>query len=105
MFCAWSVAHAQHQSSTTATEPSRMTKPTNMFPPTLPNVKVKLGDEVLFEDPKYSKLIQGKRTALITNPTGMDSKFISTIDKLAGSSSWQLTALFAPEHGIRGAET
>jgi uncharacterized protein YbbC (DUF1343 family) len=82
-----------------------MSRATNLYPPNLPNVKVKLGDEVLFENGQYTALIRGKRTGLVTNPTGMDSKFISTIDKLAGSPDWQLVALFAPEHGIRGAET
>ena len=72
------------------------------FAPELPNLKVKLGDEVLFENPAYTKLIQGKRVGLITNPSGMDSKFVSTIDKLAFSGVCKLTALFGPEHGIRG---
>lgn len=68
-------------------------------------VVVRLGDEVLFEETTFTELIRGKRIGLITNPTGMDSEFVSTIDKLASSPDWKLTALFAPEHGIRGAET
>lgn len=68
----------------------------------LSDVKVKLGDEVLFEDPQYANLLKGKRVGLITNPTGMDSKFVSTIDKLYLSKDIKLTALFAPEHGVRG---
>ena len=75
---------------------------TTKYAPDLPNVKVKLGDEVLFENPKYRDLIQDKRVGLITNPTGMDSHFIPTIDKLAFSGVCKLTALFGPEHGIRG---
>lgn len=74
----------------------------NKYAPELPNLKVKLGDEVLFDNPEYTKLIQGKRVGLITNPTGMDSKFVSTIDKLAFGGVCKLTALFGPEHGIRG---
>lgn len=42
----------------------------------------------------------GKRVGLITNPTGINSKFQSTIDILYEKTN--LTALFAPEHGIRG---
>ena len=68
----------------------------------LPNVKVKLGNEVLFEDEQYQGLLKGKRVGLITNPTGMDSKFVSTIDKLIRMEGVKLTALFAPEHGVRG---
>jgi uncharacterized protein YbbC (DUF1343 family) len=74
----------------------------NKYAPELPNLKVKLGNEVLFEDPEYTKLIEGKRVGLITNPTGMDSHFVSTIDKLAFGGVCKLTALFGPEHGIRG---
>lgn len=66
--------------------------------------KVRLGDEVLFEEPQYRKLIEGKRVGLITNPTGMDSRFVSTIDKLHNHPGTKLTALFAPEHGLRGAQ-
>lgn len=72
--------------------------------PKLKNVRVKLGNERLFQEEQYRKLIRGKRVGLITNPTGMDSEFISTIDKLARSSETTLTALFAPEHGVRGAQ-
>lgn len=73
-------------------------------PANFPGVKVKLGDEVLFEDPAFAKLIKGKRIGLITNPSGMDSHFVSTIDKLANSKDCKLVALFAPEHGVRGAQ-
>jgi uncharacterized protein YbbC (DUF1343 family) len=75
-----------------------------LFYPRLKNVKVKLGDERLFEEEQYLKLIRGKRVVLVTNPTGMDSRFVSTIDKLARGKDWKLTALFAPEHGVRGAQ-
>jgi uncharacterized protein YbbC (DUF1343 family) len=74
----------------------------NKYAPELPNLKVKLGDEILFEKPEYTNLIRGKRVGLITNPTGMDSHFVSTIDKLAFGDVCKLTALFGPEHGIRG---
>jgi len=75
-------------------------------PANLEHAAVKLGNEVLFEETTYTELLRGKKIGLITNPTGIDSKFVSTIDKLAGDGKeWQLTALFAPEHGIRGAET
>lgn len=75
---------------------------TNKYAPELKNLKVKLGNEVLFENARYTDLIRGKRVGLITNPTGMDSKFVSTIDKLAFGGVCELTALFGPEHGIRG---
>lgn len=48
----------------------------------------------------YSHLFQGKRIGLITTPTGITSEFISTIQIL--HDNFKLTALFSPEHGVRG---
>lgn len=48
---------------------------------------------------KYKKLFKGKRVGLITNPTGIDSNFKSSIDILKEKTN--LVALFSPEHGIR----
>lgn len=63
---------------------------------------VKPGVETLFENPEDLKLIEGKKVGLITNPTGIDRNFKSTIDILADYPGCQLVALFGPEHGIRG---
>ncbi|MCM1164315.1 MAG: DUF1343 domain-containing protein [Muribaculaceae bacterium] len=46
--------------------------------------------------------LKGKRVGLITNPTGIDNSMRSTIDILAEAPGVKLTALFAPEHGVRG---
>lgn len=48
----------------------------------------------------YAHLLQGKRLGLITSPTGLNRKFESTIQIL--HERFQLTALFSPEHGVRG---
>jgi uncharacterized protein YbbC (DUF1343 family) len=48
-------------------------------------------------------LITGKRVGLITNHTGRDAAGRSSIDLLFKTPGVRLTALFAPEHGIRGA--
>lgn len=45
-------------------------------------------------------LLKGRRIGLMTNPTGIDHSLRSTIDVLAGA--YNLTALFACEHGVRG---
>ena len=45
-------------------------------------------------------LLEGKRVGLMTNPTGIDHNFRSTIDIIA--ERFNLTALYAVEHGIRG---
>ena len=45
-------------------------------------------------------LLEGKRVGLMTNPTGIDHSFNSSIDVIA--QRFNLTALYAVEHGIRG---
>ena len=48
------------------------------------------------------KQLAGLRLGLITNQTGRDRAGRSTIDVLFKAPGVKLTALFAPEHGIRG---
>jgi uncharacterized protein YbbC (DUF1343 family) len=48
-------------------------------------------------------LVRGRRVGLITNHTGRDEHGTSSIDLLHRAPEVQLTALFSPEHGIRGA--
>lgn len=48
-------------------------------------------------------VLKGKRVGLITNHTGRDRDGNSTIDVLFKAPDVKLTALFSPEHGIRGA--
>ena len=58
------------------------------------------GIEVLLSDSMH--LIRGKRVGLITNHSGRDRKGTSSIDLLAKAPDVKLTALFGPEHGLRG---
>jgi uncharacterized protein YbbC (DUF1343 family) len=58
------------------------------------------GVEVLITDSLH--LIQGKRVGLLTNHSGRDRKGTSTIDLLFHAPGVKLTALYGPEHGIRG---
>jgi len=46
--------------------------------------------------------LRGKRIGLITNHTGHDRERNPTIDLLKNAPEVTLTALFSPEHGIRG---
>ncbi|MDE5845210.1 MAG: DUF1343 domain-containing protein [Muribaculaceae bacterium] len=62
--------------------------------------KVKPGIEVL-RDNGFAQL-QGKRVGLITNPSGVDNDLKSTIDILHEAPGVTLTALYSPEHGVRG---
>jgi uncharacterized protein YbbC (DUF1343 family) len=48
----------------------------------------------------YLDIFEGKRVGLITNQTGLNSNYESTVDILFKKVN--LVALFAPEHGIRG---
>lgn len=65
---------------------------------------VKVGIDRLFEE-SYLSSIQGKNVGLITNQTGRNSAFVSTIDVLKSGQKthgYTLKALFAPEHGLYG---
>lgn len=69
---------------------------------------VKPGITVLLTD--STALIDGKRVGLLTNQSGVNEKGVSDIDLIAArakartGSGPTLTALFSPEHGIRGTE-
>ena len=58
---------------------------------------VKLGIDML---EKYSSVFEGKRIGLLTNCTGINSRFESIIELL--HNKFNLVKLFAPEHGVRG---
>ena len=58
--------------------------------------KVVLGIERVDE---FKEVFEGKRIGLITNPTGITSDFVSSIDVLRNKTN--LVALFSPEHGVR----
>ncbi|MBT2689280.1 DUF1343 domain-containing protein [Bacillus sp. ISL-47] len=62
--------------------------------------KFELGVEVLLNEQKH--LIEGKRVGLITNPTGVDQELNSIVDLLHKDPDVELTALYGPEHGVRG---
>ena len=49
---------------------------------------------------EYLDLFEGKRVGLITNQSGVNSDYKSSIDVLYENTN--LVSLFAPEHGIRG---
>lgn len=49
---------------------------------------------------QHLELFKNKKVGLITNPTGVDRQFKSTIDILKEKTD--LISLFAPEHGVRG---
>ena len=62
--------------------------------------QVKPGVEVLRD--RNFDIVQGKRVGLITNPSGVDNTLKSTVDILSEAPGVRLTALYGPEHGVRG---
>jgi len=61
---------------------------------------VKLGVEVFFE--KHLDLVKGKSVGLVTNPSGVDGRYRTTIDLFCGDPRIRVVALYGPEHGVRG---
>ncbi|HEY8462110.1 MAG TPA: DUF1343 domain-containing protein [Blastocatellia bacterium] len=62
--------------------------------------KIALGLEIFLAE-KYS-LIAGARVGLICNPASVDHDFRHAADLFYGHPGIELTALFGPQHGIRG---
>lgn len=63
------------------------------------------GIDVLIKEKQ--ELLRGKKIGLITNHTAIDADYessIETLKRLSKPLNCQLVALFAPEHGIRGAD-
>ncbi|WP_088049844.1 exo-beta-N-acetylmuramidase NamZ family protein [Virgibacillus dakarensis] len=65
-----------------------------------PKGNVVPGIEVFLE--KHLDWVKNKRVGLITNPTGINRQLESDINLLYQNNDVHLTALFGPEHGIRG---
>lgn len=61
--------------------------------------KVELGVDRLMQNPE---ILKGKRVGLITNPTGINAERTSIVDLFDQSDDFELTALYGPEHGVRG---
>ncbi|MFA5818529.1 MAG: exo-beta-N-acetylmuramidase NamZ domain-containing protein [Bacteroidales bacterium] len=61
---------------------------------------VTTGLEVLINS-KF-EILNGKKVGLITNPTGVERNLRSGIDIIFNAPGVKLSALYSPEHGIRG---
>lgn len=58
------------------------------------------GVEQFLDDPCEDA--RGVRLGLLTNPSGIDSQLRSTVDRLIDHPELHVSALFGPEHGVRG---
>ncbi len=66
---------------------------------------VVVGADTLFSK-DYLHILKNKRIGIITNHTAVDRNMHATLDLLskhATSTGYQVKAIFAPEHGLRGA--
>jgi len=70
--------------------------------PLLPAAPVRTGLDVLVRD--GFKPLVGRRVGLVTNQSGIDAARTSAVDLLAAGKGFTVTALFSPEHGLRGTE-
>ncbi len=61
---------------------------------------IALGIEVLLRD--RAQLLSGARTGLICHPASIDHDFCHSADLIKQQQNINLTALFGPQHGIRG---
>ena len=62
--------------------------------------RVMLGSDVLAA--RSFSYLKGKRVGLLTNPSGVNRKGVSTVDLLHRAPNVNLVALFGAEHGVYG---
>lgn len=61
---------------------------------------MKLGIEVLLNNPKLLKSLKGQRVGVICHPASVDENLVHTLDLLA--KKVKLSCAFGPQHGVRG---
>jgi uncharacterized protein YbbC (DUF1343 family) len=64
-------------------------------------VTITLGLEVLLE--KRLELVKGRRVGLVASVSSVDKQLVSSVERLHNHPDVNLTALYGPEHGLRGA--
>lgn len=67
----------------------------------LPPANVMLGDDVFLA--REIERLRGRCVGIVTNPTGVTSHLTSVVDAVHRDPRICLHALYAPEHGLRGA--
>jgi uncharacterized protein YbbC (DUF1343 family) len=95
-------ASAASSSAPAATAPASVPAPAPAPVPPPAFTGVELGIDVLAAN--HFQGLEGKRVGLLTNQSGVNRYGISTIDVLRGAPNVQLVALYAPEHGVYGAD-
>ena len=63
---------------------------------------MKFGIDRLLEDASLRRPLAGRRVALLAHPASVTATLVHSLDALAATGDLQLTAAFAPQHGLRG---
>ncbi|MDI1448568.1 exo-beta-N-acetylmuramidase NamZ domain-containing protein [Polyangium sp. 6x1] len=69
-----------------------------VIPRSPPAARVRVGIDVL--EARGFDVLAGRKIGLLTNHTGKNARGERTIDVLAASKSFELKAIFSPEHGL-----
>lgn len=101
----WKEAEAKYNAAVAAQIPGfverkQLSANSSQLPSVPKNITVLNGIDVL--EKNGFKELEGKRIGLVTNHTGRNLKGRQTVDILKEAPNVRLTAIFAPEHGIRG---
>ncbi|TAM59612.1 DUF1343 domain-containing protein, partial [bacterium] len=67
----------------------------------LPPAQVALGDDVFLS--REIERLRGRCVGIVTNPTGVTARLTPIVDAVHADPQICLHALYAPEHGLRGA--
>ncbi len=63
---------------------------------------MKFGIDRLLEEPSLRAPLEDKRVALLAHPASVTEHLTHSLDGLAACSDLRLTAVFGPQHGVRG---
>ncbi len=63
---------------------------------------MKFGIDRLLEEPALRKSLAGRRVALLAHPASVNKNLHHSLDALAALKDIKLTAVFGPQHGLRG---
>jgi uncharacterized protein YbbC (DUF1343 family) len=63
---------------------------------------MKFGIDLLLEEPTLRAPLMGKRVALLAHPASTTQRLTHSLDALASCSDLNISAVFGPQHGVRG---
>ena len=66
------------------------------------DLRMKFGLDRLLSDPDLRRDLKGRRVALLAHPASVTADLAHGVDALAACDGITLTALFGPQHGMKG---